>query len=226
MLHRWSRFIPSPAMAVALAVLVAAGGGLALAATTSSSVIKACENKRSGALRIARKCRHNERRVSWNIQGPQGNRGFAGSKGIKGATGATGATGGTGLQGKQGIQGPGASSFATTLPQGTTTASTLATVGNGLTVKGTCSSTTVELLIEASSPSDNIALSGTMLTGAKGLESIDEKSPGPKSVPSTTFADFDVIGRDNFLAGQFARIDVHGTFGSPCEFWGMITPSG
>ena len=44
----------------------------------------------------------------------------------------------------QSPQGPGASSFATTLAPGTSGA-TLAIV-NGLTVKGTCTSTTVELL--------------------------------------------------------------------------------
>jgi hypothetical protein len=223
MRHRLSLFIPSPAMAVVLVVLMAACSGLALAATSSSPVIKACANKRSGALRIAHKCRHNERRVSWNIQGPQGSRGFTGPKGIKGATGATGATGGTGPQGKQGVQGPGASSFATTLAPGTSGA-TLAIV-NGLTVKGTCTSTTVELLIEAASSTDNIALSGTAFNGGGGaVHQVDEKSPGAKSVSGTGFADFDGIGRDSTLNGEFARMDLHGASGTTCEFWGMTIP--
>jgi len=39
-------------------------------------------------------------------------------------------------------------------------------------------------------------------------------------------ADMNVIARDSTAGGTFARIDAHGTFGSPCTFWGMITPSG
>jgi hypothetical protein len=224
MRHRLSLLIPSPAMAVAVAVLLAACGGLALAATPSSPVIKACASKRSGALRLARKCRHGERFVSWNVQGTQGARGFAGPKGSKGSTGPTGATGATGPRGPQGEQGPGASGFATTLAQGTT-GSTLATPGNGLIVKGTCTGAAAQLVIEATAGgADNIALSGTSFNGAT-LQAIDVKAPGPQSISSATFADLDVIGRDSTTNGRFARLDLHGSFGAPCEFWGMITPS-
>ena len=230
MRHRLSLLIPSPAMAVAIAVLLAACGGLALAATPSSPVIKACANKRSGALRIARRCRHGERFLTWNVQGTQGNRGLAGLRGFKGATGATGATGPTGPQGKQGTPGPAASSFATTLAQGTT-GSTLATIGNGLVVKGTCLSgpARVELTIEATAGSaDNIQLSGTEFTALLStLAQLDYNSGAPKSVSDTSAVDLDVIGRDSTVEGKFARMDLHGTFASPsCEFWGMITPSG
>jgi hypothetical protein len=214
-------------MAVALAVLLAACGGLALAATPSSPVIKACANKRSGALRIARRCRHGERFVSWNVQGPQGNRGFTGPRGFKGATGATGATGAAGPKGTQGEQGPGASGFATTLAQEAPVLPLAAAsngLSNGLTVKGVCTSTAVELVIEAASSSDNIALSGTSFDGAA-LKAVDVKSAGPQSISSTGSADFDVIGRDSTINGRFVRMDLHGTFGAPCEFWGMITPS-
>ena len=228
MRHRLSLFTPSPAMAVAVVVLLAACGGLALAATPSSPVIKACANKRSGALRIARKCRRGERFVSWNVQGTQGNRGSTGPKGFKGATGTTGATGATGPRGLQGEQGPGASGFATTLAQGTTGA-TLATVGNGLIVKGTCTGATAQLVIEATAGgADNIELSGTTTNEEipAGLKPFDAKKSGPESVSSTTLVDLDAIGRDSTVNGRFARLDLHGAFGTPsCEFWGMITPS-
>ena len=92
-----SLLLPSPAMAVAFAALLVACGGLAVAATSSKpALIRACANKKSGALRLASKCRRGERSVSWNKEGIQG---------LPGATGATGATGKEGLQGKQGLPG-------------------------------------------------------------------------------------------------------------------------
>jgi hypothetical protein len=85
---------PSPAMAVAVVALVAAFGGWAIAATTKSSpVIRACANKKSGALRLASKCRKSERSVTWNKQGIPGPQGAAGAAGAKGITGAKGDTG-------------------------------------------------------------------------------------------------------------------------------------
>jgi len=56
------------------------------------------------------------------------------------------------------------------------------------------------------------------------LHQVDEKSPGAKSVSGTGFADFNGIGRDSTLNGEFARMDLHGASGTTCEFWGMITP--
>jgi hypothetical protein len=104
---------PSPAMAVGVAALLVASTGWALAATSSSPVIRACANKKTGALRVAGKCRHRERRVSWNVQGPAGLpgakgqpglRGFAGAQGIAGAQGLRGATGATGPSGISGYE--------------------------------------------------------------------------------------------------------------------------
>jgi hypothetical protein len=84
---------PSPALAVALAALLAASTGWAVAATSTSPVIRACANKKTGALRLASKCRRNERRVNWNVHGPvglQGLRGTAGQSGLQGPKGETG----------------------------------------------------------------------------------------------------------------------------------------
>lgn len=63
--------------ASALAVL---GAGFAVAAT-SGTTIKACAAKSDGSLRMAKKCKTNEKAVSWGVTGP------------KGATGATGPAG-------------------------------------------------------------------------------------------------------------------------------------
>jgi hypothetical protein len=89
-----SFLVPSPAMAVALVALIAATAGLALASSSGGPVIRACANKKTGALRLARKCRHRERSVSWNRTGPAGR------------LGAAGAAGPQGLQGLQGPVGP------------------------------------------------------------------------------------------------------------------------
>jgi hypothetical protein len=39
-----------------------------------------------------------------------------------------------------------------------------------------------------------------------------------------TEADIDVVARAS--TGKFAHIDIHGSLGSPCTFWGMVIPSG
>ena len=95
MRHRLSSLMPSPAMAVAFAALLAACTGLAVAAGSSGQVIHACANKKTGALRIANtsKCRHGELPVRWNLTGPQGLRGPAGATGATGASGAQGTPG-------------------------------------------------------------------------------------------------------------------------------------
>jgi hypothetical protein len=93
MRRRPSFLMPSPAVAVAVAAVLAAGTGLAVAASSSSPVIRACANKKTGALRIAGRCHRNERSISWNQSGPQG---------PGGASGASGATGAVGPQGNPG----------------------------------------------------------------------------------------------------------------------------
>jgi hypothetical protein len=103
-------------MAIAVVALIAACSGLAAAATSSSPVIRACANKRTGALRLASKCRRSERSISWNKPGAQGPRGL---------TGATGATGGAG---QAGPQGPGAKQIVSSVT-GPRTSFPIATVG-------------------------------------------------------------------------------------------------
>ncbi len=49
--------------------------------------IKGCYNKRTGALRIANKCKTGELPITWNIQGPKGDPGIQGPEGAPGYSG-------------------------------------------------------------------------------------------------------------------------------------------
>jgi hypothetical protein len=77
--------------ALALAIAIAAGGAayatgaVRPAKSSGSAVIHACVNKRSGVVRIARRCRRSERALQWNIRGLRGLRGPRGGAGAAGA---------------------------------------------------------------------------------------------------------------------------------------------
>lgn len=75
-------------------------------ASSQSSEISGCVNKKTGALRIASKCTNLERPISWAKQGPQGVKGDTGLQGEKGETGSAGPQGEKGETGAQGIAGP------------------------------------------------------------------------------------------------------------------------
>jgi hypothetical protein len=217
--HRLSSLMPSPAMAVAFAALLAACTGLAVAAGSSGQVIHACANKKTGALRIANtsKCRHGELPVRWNQTGPPGARGLAGANGVNGAPG-------TGQQGEQGPQGPGATSFSTTLLQGNSNA-TLLTLGNGLKVGGTCTNgpANVAVVVETVGLTSTLQASGTG-TNTGGVFMADANLEPVVGANDTKRVDLDVIARDSTI-GKFVRVDVHGEFGVPCTYWGMVTPT-
>jgi Collagen triple helix repeat (20 copies) len=106
---KFGRFLPSPALAVAVALMVLALGGVSWAAIPrSSGVIHGCYQKDHGQLRVInskghQSCQRSEVAVSWAESGPQGP---AGPRGPKGATGATGLPGPAGPQGQQGATGP------------------------------------------------------------------------------------------------------------------------
>lgn len=94
-LRRW------PVAVVALLALGVASVG-ALAATSSGSTISSCVKKKGGSIRIVHastRCRHNERKLTWNAIGPAGPRGLRGFTGLRGATGATGSAGAAGVNG-------------------------------------------------------------------------------------------------------------------------------
>jgi hypothetical protein len=95
----------------AVVVIVALGAvGIATAQNGGSDVIRACQAKKTGALRVlgkpSAKCRRGEKALSWNKQGPSGAAGLPGAAGAAGKDGARGATGPAGAAGQDGAQGP------------------------------------------------------------------------------------------------------------------------
>lgn len=83
------------AAALAATFCIAGHAPSALAASANSA-LHACEGKRSGALRVAKRCKRTERRVSWNTRGVPGGRGASGSQGAAGPAGPAGSAGATG----------------------------------------------------------------------------------------------------------------------------------
>jgi hypothetical protein len=79
-------------------------GAVTYVNAAGDATIKACANKKSGAMRYISKgaCRKTETSLSWNQIGPQGLPGSAGTIGAKGETGAAGAKGDPGTAGTNG----------------------------------------------------------------------------------------------------------------------------
>ncbi len=223
-MHRVVKFLThSPSMLLALAALVAASAGLAVAATSAGPLIRACANKRTGALRIASRCHHNERVVTWNKAGPQGQQGPQGGRGLRGLAGTGGAAGAVGGTGPQGPQGPGASSFEATLPEGTTTPTVLSTLANGMTLEGTCEAGKV--LVSVTSKESNLQAVGTTSDGVT-LAPVTANGGGSTiSAESATAAALDIVARPGTSA-KYERIDIQAIIaGAKCTFTGMLTPS-
>lgn len=85
------------AAAAGIITLLIAGGGYAIA--SGGGTLTACAKKGSHALYAANKCKKGEKKLSWNMTGPQGPAGSKGAAGANGANGAPGATGATGPAG-------------------------------------------------------------------------------------------------------------------------------
>jgi hypothetical protein len=161
-----------------------------------------------------------------NSVGPKQIRNGAVSEAKLSASAKTALKGSKGDQGPAGPAGPGATSFVTTLSQGTNLAQ-VATSPNGLTLRGSCLTgpNSVGIKIQTTSGGNNLQASGTENTGVFTTSPQDvDNIAGATQTSDPTVADFDVIARDTTV-GPFARIDFHAHFGSPCTFWGMITPS-
>lgn len=95
--HRRPRWLPSPAMAVALLALCLAAGGVAVAAIPDASgVIHGCYENTTGALRVTdtqdavpRACSPSETALPWVEAGPQGPPGQTGPQGAAGPAGVS-----------------------------------------------------------------------------------------------------------------------------------------
>lgn len=215
MLRKLSFPIPSPALAFALAVVLVACGGLAMAASSSKTkAIRACASKQTGALRLANKCRRSERSLSWNQTGPKGLQGLPG----RDVVGARGDTGAPGVQGQQGPLGPGATSLQTTIAAGGN--STLASLPNGVTVSGSCGG---GVHVSIAGGGTDLRASGTASFDGT-VQAVDLNGTGTFTEPGANNVDLDVVASAG--SAQLARIDVHGSAGTPCVFWGVIVPSG
>lgn len=222
-----SRLIPSPALGVAVVALVLAAGGITYAATSGEGVIRACANKRTGALRVASRCKRNERRVSWSIVGPQGlrgqkgNTGNTGARGFTGAPGAAGAPGSAGKEGPQGTAGPGATTFTGSIVNNGPNA-TLATLKNGVSIVGSCAGEVTVHLVTA--PSGTLQTSGVATKSEKVLETFETTVGTERTLSATGAINFAGLVRDSAV-GKFAHLDIHGQFGPSCTYWGMEIPS-
>jgi hypothetical protein len=97
MSSRFPRVTYAKVMAtVAVVGALGAGSVAAGAIGAGSPVIRACANKRTGALRLLGtrgKCSKSERSVAWNQTGPQGAPGNDGTNGTNGANGTNGTNG-------------------------------------------------------------------------------------------------------------------------------------
>jgi hypothetical protein len=234
-MHRFRPRLTYANVMSTLAVFVTLGGG-AYAAVSSipgrDGVIHGCYHKGRGNLRLVpahKKCAKSEKAIAFNQKGPQGlpgARGVRGFQGFRGIVGSPGAPGAAGAKGEQGPTGPGASTFTATLAQ-ESGPSTLVTLANGVTVKGQCGPPAVVLEIETTSQAANLQASGTKsVEGPPTLEALDINGGAAVAAASgSSHADLDVLARDSTV-GRFARIDLHGSAGSTCTFWGMIIPSG
>ena len=199
-----------------VALLLGGGAAYALASSTAST-ITVCVKHDGGALYKAKKCARHDSRLSWNKHG---------SVGATGASGATGATGPQGPKGDTGPQGPGATTFAMTLPSGTAFGS-IATLPNGMLLEAGCSGGKVDVGVERSASQVGLQVSGTLSNDGATPTEVSFDSPsglGLNTGPGgTTHTDIDwIVG---VPGGKYARVDIHGTQGTPCSFWGMVTPS-
>ena len=139
-----------------------------------------------------------------------------------------GPKGDKGDKGDRGPAGPGATMFTTTIGEGTS--STLATVGNGITLTGSCSSVTGSVLeIRTTSSSPTLQSSGTLATNLTLIPFFVDNTTYRLAFAGAKSVDLNGIARDSSGDNRFARIDVHGSSGTPstpCHFWGMVIPPG
>ncbi len=187
------------------------------ASSHSAPVIRACANKKNGALRLASKCKKSERAVSWSQQGPAG---------LQGPTGASGAQGLAGLRGETGSQGPGAKAFSAESQPGSAEFK-LAQLPNGLHVEGLCfSSTNVEVIVETDDGSNTFEGSGLVIKEGSKIFPVDVTggTTSGAGANSPAQSDFDLLVR-NGPATELVHVMAHGTFSpSGCKFWGMVIP--
>ena len=88
------------------AALILAGGGAYALASSNGGTFTACVKHDGGTLYNARTCAKQDKKLSWNRQGPAGPQGQIGPTGPQGQIGFTGPRGLKGGTGPQGARGP------------------------------------------------------------------------------------------------------------------------
>jgi hypothetical protein len=104
-------------VALAVGVFLLAGGVAWAASGSGGAVIHACYSKRSGALRVAGRCKHGEKALSWSQSGPEGREGARGARGETGVSGAGGQNGGEGPAGPSDVYAAGKATGALSLSE-------------------------------------------------------------------------------------------------------------
>jgi hypothetical protein len=230
--HRISRL--TSAHLIALVALFASLGGIGYAATalpagsvgTKQLGAAAVTGPKIKANAVTSAKVRNGSLLAADFKAGQLPRGPQGPTGPQGPRGETGPQGIQGPQGPTGPQGPGANTFVATLPQGTSNPTPLSALNNGITVKGACSGGRVTVGVFTTSGQGGMRASGTFSkdSSAPSQVSSDGNLAGLSTGPGGGFGtDMNLIA--GIPGGKLARIDVHGTQGSPCSFWGMAIPS-
>ena len=202
-----------------IAVFIALGGGAYAAVQTipgSDGVIHGCYGAKSGSLRVIaahKKCKKGERAIAFDQTGVPGP---AGTPGQAGAPGAPGSPGG------KGEPGPAAKTFAGNVASGSSYTG-LIKLANGIEVLGACKSGKAWIEITTTGGHSLEVMGGGDEGGVAFTE--DSNIFGNATTASATNASFDVTVREATAGAAAARVAVQSTFGSPCAFWGMVTPS-
>lgn len=127
-----------------------------------------------------------------------------------------------------GPQGPGATSFATTLPNDSTS-HTLITI-DGLEIKGLCTMG-AKIEINAGTPdgAHTMDISGTTVTAVGSTDTYKQlDAPATSGIilqlNASGAIDIGAIARNTTASSAFSRLDIH-VDSTACNAWGMITPS-
>jgi len=208
---------PSPALVVSFVALLVALGGTSYAAFALPKNSVGTRQLKNGSVTPAKVAP----------------RTIALFEGEKGDTGVQGPGGPQGPQGIQGRPGPGATSFAVTLPQGTSTLTALTEVGNGVTISGACDGAGAPSVGFSAATTDAVNYVGefTRETTDNGVVKTTDAVTNPFSLVDASEVLVSGLVRDvsNLgTRGKFARIDVTGVaagVAGTCSFSGMIIPS-
>jgi len=200
------------AAAVCAAIVVAPAS-----AASSGSTMKACANKKTGALRLIvgkKGCSKRERRVSLSSIGPSGPQGNPGPQGAAGA------------QGPVGPQGPGATSFTQVTAQDSTFHELVNT--GDQKISGYCAAGLVEVIVAGTPHGSNPNPLDASGIGTAGATVTAYHSAGIASTLEANASDvsFDLLLRSEDT-GKISWLKLFGQVrASDCRFWGMSIPAG